>query len=339
MGSCLEAHVRHGGARVTETLGRLYDELRAYKRSRALAVALSSGIFDALRRESGSAAHVAKRCGLAEDWTAGLLELLRIFGLVVHTESHWELTAFGERAGDDPTLRAFAGYHLHCYAGWQSLPERCQGAAGPGFHAAAAERPEFINAYVRSMDTIAQQSLAFLQDHCRLAGTVLDVGAGPSTVCRYLAANGRCEATALDLPAIVEAAKALFSFPDGFQWIVGDFRDFVPERPFDAVYCSHLLEYASLAELPEWLARMRAFTRPGGEAAFLIFLRDSNSHDQLELTVFELSTGVNGTGLGRICTSAELRASLQSAGAEDIEFTPLPRGPSYSEYLVTCTWT
>jgi len=324
---------------MTEALGHLHDELRAYKRSRALAVALSSGLLDALRQEGGSAESVAQRRGLAKDWTTGLLDLLRIFRLVTRIDSHWELTSLGEQAVADPALRAFAGYHLHCYAGWQDLPERCQGDAGPGFHAAGAETPEFTNAYLRSMDAIAQRSFAFLQDRCRVAGTVLDVGAGPSTFCRQLAACGSCRVTALDLPPIVEAAKELFASPAGFEWIAGDFRDFVPVRPFDTVFCSHLLEYASLAELPEWLALMRGFTRPGGKAVFLVFLRDSTTDAQLDLAVFQLSTGVNGAGLGHVCTSAELLDYLRNAGAGDIECTPLPRGPSYSEYLVTCTWT
>lgn len=144
--------------------------------------------------------------------------------------------------------------------------------------------------------------------------------------------------TAVDLPPIVKEAQKLFGCLPNFEWAAADFRRYVTAQRFDALFCSHLLEYASELELPEWLAQMAGCIRPEGTAAFLTFLRDAESGSLEQLNLFELSTGVNGERLGHVCTPSEIEKALRKAGASDIVCAPLPKGPSYSEYLVTCTW-
>jgi len=317
----------------------LFDELRAYKRSRALAVALSAGVLDVLRSGCKATSNIAAECGIREDWAFSLLSILADLGVVEKTADTWTLTPKGEDAAADEALQAFGGYHLHCYEAWLDLPDRCNGStSAPGLHRRAAGNGEFVQSYLHSMDAIAQRSLPFLKQKCQLGGTVLDVGAGPSTFCRHLAETQGCRVTALDLPPIAEVAKKLFDYPEGFEWAAADFREYVPAQRFDALFCSHLIEYAPQSELPAWLSRMMGFVRPGGSAAFLTFLRDTESDGTSQLNLFELSTGVNGERLGHICSPGELQEALRNAGAAEIVCKPLPEGPSYSEYLVTCTW-
>ena len=317
----------------------LFDELRAYKRSRALAVAFTTGLVDAVGSGEHAAGDIAAACGVPEDWASSLLTVLADLDVVEWAGDRWTLTSTGKVAVADQALRAFAGYHLHCYEAWLDLPDRCGGnAVDSGFHRRAAQNPEFVRSYLVSMDAIAQRSLPTLKKECRLSGSVLDVGAGPSTFCRHLAFAGSCHVTALDLPPLVEQAKGLFEYPACFEWVAADFREYMPEREFDALFCSHLLEYASAAELPVWLSQMRGFLRPGGTAVFLTFLREANSEGSAGLDLFELSTGVNGERLGHVCTSDEFQAALQSAGLAEISCKALSKGPSYPEYLVTCTW-
>lgn len=322
---------------MTRAWQNLFDELRAYKRSRALAVALSAGILDAVQEGNEMTADIAKRCSMREDWASSLLRVLADLGVVERTSDTWKLTRTGEEAVADEALRAFSGYHLHCYEAWLDLPARCNGQADArGFHKRAAQNRGFVQSYLRSMDAITQRSLPFLKQHCRLDGRVLDVGAGPSTFCRYLAEGQGCQVTALDLPPIVEEARKLYGCPHGFEWVGGDFREYAPPQRYDAVFCSHLIEYAPRSSLTSWLARMIGFLRPGGTAAFLTFLRSDEATDTSQLDLFELSTGVNGENLGHICTPGELEEALRAAGANDIVCEALPEGPSYSEYLVTC---
>jgi len=323
---------------MTRACQNLFDEIRAYKRSRALAVALSVGVLDAVHEGNEKTGDVAARCRMREDWASSLLRVLADLGVVERASDSWKLTRVGEEAVADEALRAFSGYHFHCYEAWLDLPRRCGGTVdGPGFHRRAASDSEFARTYLRSMDAMARRSLAFLKQHCRLNGKVLDVGAGPSTFCRYLAESRGCRVTALDLSPVVAEARKLYGCPPGFEWVGGDFREYSPPQRYDAVFCSHLIEYASQPELPAWLSSMIGFIRPGGTAAFLTFLRNEEVPDTSQLDLFELSTGVNGENLGHICTPGELEDALTAAGATDVACTAIPEGPSYSEYLVTCT--
>lgn len=317
----------------------LFDELRAYKRSRALTVAITGGLLDAISDDGGTSDKVAADCGMSEDWACSLLGVLADLELVECVKDNWRLTSAGRDAATDKALRSFASYHLHCYEAWKDLPERTGGvSSNGGFHRQSIGNPVFARAYLQSMEAIGQRSLPFLQKECHLDGNVVDVGAGPSTFCRHLAATPECRVTGLDLPPLVESAKQLFRYPDPFEWVAADFREYAPEDRFDGLFCSHLLEYASPSELPGWLAQLRGFLRPGGTAAFLVFLRESREDRVIELDLFELSTGLNGERLGRICTLDEFRAVLNDAGAKNIMLKALPKGPSYSEYLVTCLW-
>ena len=324
---------------MSQDLANIFDQLRAYKQSRALAVALTLGLLDTLEQGAESSEQVASSCGTLEAWTGSLLAVLADLGLVAHSGNTWRLTPKGRAAATDDALRCFAEYHLHCYEAWLDLPHRCRGSVHDGgFHRRALEDPEFVRTYLLSMESIAQWNLPFLEKECCLRGAVLDVGAGPSTFCRHMACKGNTRVTALDLPPLVEAAKRHFDYPGNFEWIGADFRDYTPEKKFDGLFCSHLLEYASASDLPEWLARLHGFLRPGGTAAFVVFLRDPRPKTDVDLDLFELSTGVNGERLGHVCTTEEFLEVLREAVATEIACEVLPEGPSYSEYLVTCTW-
>jgi SAM-dependent methyltransferase len=324
---------------VSQEYHDLFDELRAYKQSRVLAVAFEVGLIDTVGCDGRSVGDIAAACAMSEDWVSSLLAVLANLALVEQAEARWVLTPRGKRAAADQALRTFAAYHLHCYEAWRDLPERCRGhTVGPGFHRLRARDPGFVRSYLLSMDAIAQHSMPFLKEWCGLTGNVLDIGAGPSTFCRCLAESGGCHVTALDLPPVVEEARKLFGLPANFEWVAADFRQYAPRRRFDALFCSHLLEYASASELPVWLTQMGRFLRAGGTGAFLAFLRGAGPRQAPGLDLFELSTGVNGEHLGHICTPDELVDVLKVAGASEIVCKALPEGPSYPEYLVTCTW-
>lgn len=323
---------------MTRACQNLFDELRAYKRSRALAVALCAGVLDAVHEGNEVTGDIAKRCRMREDWASSLLRVLADLGVLERTSDTWKLTREGEEAVADEALRAFGGYHLHCYEAWLDLPARCNGEAEiEGFHRRAADNGSFVRSYLRSMDAIARRSLPFLKQHCRLDGRVLDVGAGPSTLCRQLAEERGSQITAIDLPPITEQARELYGCPQGFEWVGADFRAYVAMQPYDAVFCSHLIEYAPQSELRAWLGQLLGFIRPRGTAAFLTFLRNDEATNTSQLDLFELSTGVNGESLGHICMPDELQDALKASGATDVACTALPEGPSYSEYLMTCT--
>lgn len=321
-------------------LKNVFEDLRAYKRSRILAVAIELGLLDALRNGDASVEQVAVASGVTPDWAWSLLVALAGLGLVSRRDGCWRLTASGIAAHDDQTVRAFAEYHVHCYEAWLDLPRRCRSEKGsPGFHRQRIVVPEFAEAYVRAMEAMASPSLAFLLKECCLSGSILDIGAGPSTFCRHLANTGTCRTTGVDFPPIVEAAKKLFHYPKNYIWVASDIQEYAAPESFNAVFCSHILEYCPAGELQRWLEKFRRFLRPNGKAAFVVFLVEPAQNRSVALDLFELSTGVNGDRLGHICTKEEFQLRLTQAGATGIQCCALPAGASYSEYLVTCGWS
>jgi len=316
----------------------LYDELRAYKRSRVLAFAVRSGILRSLELEPQTSTSVANRVGYEGTWIQPVLNLLVELQLAECDNDQYRLTADGATAKCDTTLDAFAGYHLHCFEAWLALPDVVSMKTGGGFHRQRIQNSYFCRSYLKSMDVIAQSNLDFLKGECRehLLGRVLDLGAGPATLCRGLAEDGQLDVTAVDLTSVVETARSLYGETEYFHWVPGDFPAWTPESPFDAVFCSHLLEYCSADRLDTWLKRVCEYLQPGGKAVFVTFLRSDDGQLQVELDMFELSTGVNGDSLGRCHTEQELSDALHRAGFVETRSRPFPTGPSYNEHLIVC---
>jgi hypothetical protein len=131
-------------------------------------------------------------------------------------------------------------------------------------------------------------------------------------------------------------ARQLYGESSQTIWIEEDFFSWDVPYGYDAIYCSHFLEYCPNSRLSSWLRRMRNCLNPNGYAAFVVFLRDENLPIQPNLDLFEISTGLNGDALGHICTQTEFESALAEAGFSNIITKAIPSGPSYSEYLVTC---
>ena len=189
------------------------------------------------------------------------------------------------------------------------------------------------------MRYIAESHIKFLGQECGsfLTGEVLDIGAGPSSLCRCLVKkDAGVRVTALDFHELVLMAQEIYEIPANFKWVAGDFLDWEPPTLFDAAYCGHLLEYCPRDDLPRWLRKIRYFIKDDGHLALIVFLRvdDRDASDDLE--VFEISTGLNGADLGHILNRVEIADVLRHTGFTNIKIKTVPNGPSYSEYLVTC---
>jgi SAM-dependent methyltransferase len=319
----------------------LYDELRTYKRSRVLSLAIKFGFLHSLMQKPLTIERLAKDKKLPSMTVKIFLNVLRNLDLVSYSQQFYTLTEAGHQAAHDVALHAFAGYHEHCFNAWGLLPEFCNDAkkSGMGFHSKQIKDPDFCEAYLKSMDAIAKKQLSTIESICEplITGNLLDIGAGPSTFGRFLAEKKLYNVTAIDFPEVVETAKKSFGTPFGFDWLGMDFIRYFPERPFDITYCSHVLEYFSGEQLDKWLKHVKDVLAPNGKAIFVCFLRDENPDSlQLELDMFELSTCLNGTSIGQVVSESQIRRILKKSGFEDIKTVALPSGPSYDEYIITC---
>jgi cyclopropane fatty-acyl-phospholipid synthase-like methyltransferase len=321
-------------------IDHLYDEIRAYKRSRIMATAIHLGILSALKRHGPvSLAKLSADLSLVPDWLTAILRILCRQGFVTVKGQSYSLTEVGHEAESDSTLRAFSGYHFHCFDSWMCLPQAMFSKKGNNFHRQRIRDKDFCRAYLMSMAAIAESHAEFVEQECGslLKGAILDIGAGPSYLCRRLAhSDASVTITALDFEEIVLSAKELYGEPENLQWIAGDFFHWEASGQFDAAHLGHVLEYCPKDELAIWLRRIRSFIKDEGYLILVVFLRDENSEAAEDLDLFEISTGLNGANLGHISTTTQITDELQHAGFRNIEVKMIPEGPSYSEYLVTC---
>jgi SAM-dependent methyltransferase len=322
-------------------IDQLFQTIRAYKSSQVLATAVELGMLDTLCDQERSAGEIASRCEIEPGYCRIFLRVLQQLGLVQGKDDRYGLTPLGSEASASASFRSFAAYHMYGMGAWAKLPECSRSeSAGGRYHRQKMSDPHFCKAYLQAMESIAKGSLPFLRERCGplLHGHILDIGAGPSTLCRHLAQSDDCRVTGLDLSPMVEMAGELFSYPDNYTWQVGDFHGFLPEHQYDGIFCSHFLEYCPEGNLVSWLEKIGRLIRPKGVVAFVVFLRSEGSASSLDLDLFEISTGLNSESLGHICTIDEMESALLALGFRDIAFSPVPKGASYSEYLVTCNW-
>ncbi len=318
-------------------LAPVFKQLRAYKQSRLLAVALHQGVLQKFSAEGLSVEKIARSAGWDVKWLRPILGVLVDQGLLSQSAGLYKLTDLGHAVNVDNALNAFAGYHSHCYSAWSSLPDSLESGAGNGYHAKAERDPDFCNSYLKSLDEIAQHNLDFLQSYCQplLSGSLLDVGCGPATLLRSLTQNDTMMcADALDLPPINAAAESLYGHVAGLRWLAGDLWTWQPEKAYDALLCSHLLEYAGEEKIVPMLERLKGFVSPGGTMLLTVFVRSDEVDPDLDL--FEISTGLNGEQMGHVPSIQEFQEVLKQTQLELIECKHLPQGPSYREAIFYC---
>lgn len=315
----------------------VFKQLRAYKQSRLLAVALHQGVLLNFANGDLSVQEVAQSSGLDVVWLKPVLGVLVDHDLLSFDSDRYSLTDLGRAVNADNALNAFAGYHFHCYSAWASLPDSLEFGSGCSYHSTAERDPDFCDSYIKSLDEIAQHNLGYLLDYCQphLKGHVLDVGCGPATLTRsLLAQNPQVKADALDLPPISIAAEKCYGQNSELNWMPGDLWTWQPDLAYNSLFCSHLIEYAGEQKILPLLQRLKGFVEPGGTMLFVLFVRTEQSDPDLDL--FEISTGLNGEQMGHVPTVREFTDVLKEAQIELIECKQLPQGPSYREALFHC---
>ena len=322
-----------------KTVDDIINELRAYKRSRIITTAIHLGVLDALgdEKQPKTTEAIVKLLSIAPNWLTTILNVLCDCDLVALHNDAYHLTQLGLDANQNVALRAFAGYHFHCYEAWAGLPEAMSSGEGMDFHRQRIQNQEFCRAYLYSMAAIADAKLDFIRMECDpyLYGNILDIGAGPASLCRALAAADSTRfVTALDYEEIATQARCLYGESDNFRWLSGDFLTIPRDQQFDSIYCGHLFEYCPKNELQHWLLKIQQLLKPGGHFVLLAFLRESGQPDMQHLNIFEVSTGLHGPRLGTLCSLEEMKHCLAESGFMVVLNKTAPRGPSYPEHLI-----
>lgn len=117
-------------------------------------------------------------------------------------------------------------------------------------------RPEFAAL------PFAGRALQKLLDDCEFT-TVLDIGCGAGEHARVLLAHGK-QVTAVDYGRSIYFERR----PPGLDVVIGDFNELGFERPFDAVWASHVLEHQ--LDTHRFLRRVHGALREGGWLALTV---------------------------------------------------------------------
>lgn len=293
----------------TATLGLLEE---AFATTAAVTAADRLGVFERLDGAGVDADTLARDCGISRRGAALLLAALARLGL-----------AQEDREGHYQAALLDLSFVRGRVSSWERLaPALQQGGAAAGDTPGGAESlyAELAGGlgqlFARAADSAA----------CRLARPglrILDAGSGAAPWSVAIAAREPdCTVTALDLPAILPAARraaAAAGVQDRFRFVAGDLFTFeIEPRWYDLVIAAnvcHLFDEEANCGL---VGRLADAVRPGGTLAIVDVLLDSTR--PVALYALGLMTR---TRTGRVYPREAYESWAHEAGLGPIEQLPL----------------
>ncbi|MCB2186571.1 MAG: methyltransferase domain-containing protein [Deltaproteobacteria bacterium] len=307
----------------------LEDLATAYWYSEVLFAALELDLFAALPPGGATVPELAQERSWDADALGRLLTALAGLGLLVEHQGRYANGPLANRyllPGSPDFLGDFLAYRRFFAPRWTRLPQRVrQGVAanqrgGPADEASYAER---VLAYVRALDAQARQKAAEAARHLpHLLPTpprrILDLGGGAGAWCRALVGLWpAARATLLDMPEVLEAARALYPAPEAWQGVAavaGDGRTPALAGPgFELIILSNFLHAYGREEAGEILCRAAGLLAPGGTVLIHDYLLEPAGSDPLKGRLYDLHMLLN-TYNGRIHGLADLEQMLAGSG-------------------------
>lgn len=312
-------------------LSDLHEYRRGAERALALATAVELGLVSALADGRASTGELAARLSLDPRGVETLLGAIAGLGAVREEPDGWMLTGAARARlvdADSPDYEEESLRHwLRTLRRWAlDLPGvvrhgRPPDADGPergaprhedlaAFMAAMANRsPGRVEAVVRTILELAPG-----------ARTLLDVGGGPGSYARAFAERG-LRVTLFDRPEVIEHVAGTYGLAgeDGIELAGGDFRDTLPDGPFDVVLLANVTHIYGPSTNAELLRRAAARLAPGGRLAVLDFVRGVSEFAPLFALTMLLSTEAGGTW-----TLRDYAAWMEEAGLSGVRCVPVP---------------
>jgi 2-polyprenyl-3-methyl-5-hydroxy-6-metoxy-1,4-benzoquinol methylase len=285
------------------------------------ATAVELGLPEALAGETTDAAGLAARLGLEARGVTVLLGALEAMGAVRAEPDGWRLTGPARARlvdRDTPDYEADSLQHwLRNVRRWaDDLPDlvrrgRPETADGPARgartgHDLARFMAAMANKSPSSVELVAQAVRAAAPD----ARTLLDLGGGPGSYARGLAARG-FRVTLLDRPEVIEHVSQRYGLGEmeDVELAAGDFLEALPEGRWDVVFLANVTHIYGPETNADILRRAAGRLAPGGRLAILDFVRGVSSFAPLFAVTMLLATEEGGTW-----TLAEYDEWLRAAG-------------------------
>jgi SAM-dependent methyltransferase len=240
--------------------------------------AMEAGVLAELERER-TAAELAAACRLDPRATGICLGALEAIGVVERGARGYRLTGFGRSRFADPRSVSYVGTELPVWRmglrGWLFLEEVLR----TGRPLAEDGTPEGRARLYRALDVkppgrvaaVVEATVARAPVACP---RVLDVGGGTGAYARGFSERG-CRVVLLERPEVVRHVREAFGLDRlaGLTLVEGDFRQALPEGPFEAVLMADVVHGLAGPAACELLERAGRVTGPGGVAAIVDLFR------------------------------------------------------------------
>lgn len=306
------------------------------------------GVVDALGRvaaEPPASARPARRpaelaaeLGLDREVLAAVLEAAADLGLVEREAEGYRLAdplqvCQAAERGRRPDLLVTPGslyfqYHevLHAFRGlrrWSALPRILQ-EGGPATARAGASPDRDVRKFVGTMGNrephVIRRTVADCLAKRPGARRVLDLGGGPGFFARAFAEAGP-QVVLVDFPEVLELNRKQGRAWPGVEFFPADFRERLPEGPFDLIYLGNVCHMYGPDENTALFRRLYALQPPGGVLVINDFVRGRSPQAGLFALYMLLSTGSGGTW-----SEADFRCWLHAAGYTEVSVEDRPGG-------------
>jgi ubiquinone/menaquinone biosynthesis C-methylase UbiE len=262
---------------------RMAQLVAGFRAARAVFVAASLGVFEAVDSSDGTLERIAAIAELSSKGTRVLLDALVAAGFLEKDAGRYRNTEFARACFLDAGPRTMSHnlrYQEALMQPYASLGDTLRnGEPSLDLLELVRHHQGFAAAYTRGMLPIALKPATELANALELGEAIelLDVGGGAGSYSlAFLERAPNAKATILDLPEVVEIARQLArdsAHGDRVRFIPGDYRttDF-DEQAYDLVLFSHVLHDEGPTTCRELIRKAHRCLRPGGRIVVHDFL-------------------------------------------------------------------
>ena len=305
-----------------------------YMEARILQVAVSLGLFDALKDKSLDASRIASETHSHPRATEILLNALVALGLLIKKERRFSLSEISSTYLVSSSPKYFGGmvlFDASLWNAWGDLEKAVRTGKPVGAPNMYQGAPQETERFIHAMHSLVQSrgDAEILSERLDLSGVteLLDIGSGPGTYpIQFLRRHSGLRATLFDLPGAMKVAERFVQasgFQDRITLITGDYRvDAIPGR-YQMAFLSNIIH----SESSENNARLMAKLYPCLDQDGMIVVKDHILDDTLTHppvgAVFSLLMLLT-TEHGRCYSLNEVKGWLEKAGFKRIRDIRLP---------------
>jgi 2-polyprenyl-3-methyl-5-hydroxy-6-metoxy-1,4-benzoquinol methylase len=315
---------------------RLTELATGYWASGALLAAVELGLFDALSDRTGTPTEIAAALlqPVAIEHIDPLMRALAALHLVDESAGRYTISATARpllsRGSAGSMLDALA-YNAGLFRKWGSLAQVLSASVEtPRSSSREAHNPAALRRFVYGMESKAQALAPAIADCIDLngAGTLLDVGAGPGTLSRRLAAREqKLHVTLLDLPEVLTIARDITAGDpaiDRLRFHPADYNADALPGGFNVTLFAGALHQEPRPAAARLARKLFDSLHPGGTVFIIDIMLNDDRISPPFATLFQLNMLLSRPD-ARVYSGAEVQTLLADAGFAQPEQVEIPQ--------------